>query len=287
MDLSLNEKRLLAALKGKGAAGLEEIAGELGSTTEAALQFAHLCSGRGFVEVTREVRTRYTLTAEGKTYAEAGDLPERQLLDSFSGAVPVKDLQKHPMARIGIGWMKKKGWVSLKGGIAEKTGDAPRGPDEGALTAPDPSAEGAAMLAARGLLEPQETVTYRVSLTAAGKSLLASGLDLREEVGTLTRDMIVTGAWRNLPLRRYRVDTPPRRIYPGKVHPYQVLLEEMRMILLEMGFTELYGDIVQSAFWNFDALFQPQDHPAREMQDTFYLGEREPLPPGSDRVREM
>jgi len=287
MDLSLNEKRLLAALKGKGAAGLEEIAGELGSTTEAALQFAHLCSGRGFVEVTREVRTRYTLTAEGKTYAEAGDLPERQLLDSFSGAVPVKDLQKHPMARIGIGWMKKKGWVSLKGGIAEKTGDAPRGPDEGALTAPDPSGEGAAMLAARGLLEPQETVTYRVTLTAAGKSLLASGLDLREEVGTLTRDMIVTGAWRNLPLRRYRVDTPPRRIYPGKVHPYQVLLEEMRMILLEMGFTELYGDIVQSAFWNFDALFQPQDHPAREMQDTFYLGEREPLPPGSDRVREM
>jgi phenylalanyl-tRNA synthetase alpha chain len=59
------------------------------------------------------------------------------------------------------------------------------------------------------------------------------------------------------------------------------------MILLEMGFTELYGDIVQSAFWNFDALFQPQDHPAREMQDTFYLGEREPLPPGADRVRKM
>jgi phenylalanyl-tRNA synthetase alpha chain len=287
MELSLNEKRLLAALKGRKTVPVSEIAKELGATGEATLQFAHLCSGRGLAEVTREVRTRYTLTAEGKTYAAAGSLPERQLLDSFPGTIPVKDLQRHPMARIGIGWMKKKGWVSIKGGTVEKTGGAPLGPDEVALTASDPDGDGAAMLAERGILEAKETVTYRVALTAAGRLLLDSGLDLREEVGTLTREMIVSGVWKDLPLRRYRVDTPPRRVYPGKVHPYQVLMEEMRMILLEMGFTELYGDIVQSAFWNFDALFQPQDHPAREMQDTFYLGVREPLPPGADKVREM
>ena len=67
-------------------------------------------------------------------------------------------------------------------------------------------------------------------------------------------------------------------MYPGKSHPYQRLIDEMRQILLEMGFTEMHGEIVQSAFWNFDALFQPQDHPAREMQDTFYLKEEAPLP---------
>jgi phenylalanyl-tRNA synthetase alpha chain len=61
----------------------------------------------------------------------------------------------------------------------------------------------------------------------------------------------------------------------------------MRQILLEMGFTEIYGGLVQSAFWNFDALFQPQDHPAREMQDTFYLAERIPAPEGFERVKEM
>jgi phenylalanyl-tRNA synthetase alpha chain len=38
-----------------------------------------------------------------------------------------------------------------------------------------------------------------------------------------------------------------------------------------MGFTEIRGPLVETAFWNFDALFQPQDHPAREMMDTFYL----------------
>jgi phenylalanyl-tRNA synthetase alpha chain len=61
----------------------------------------------------------------------------------------------------------------------------------------------------------------------------------------------------------------------------------MRQILLEMGFTEIYGEIVQSSFWNFDALFQPQDHPAREMQDTFYLKESALLPSGWERVRDM
>jgi phenylalanyl-tRNA synthetase alpha chain len=40
-----------------------------------------------------------------------------------------------------------------------------------------------------------------------------------------------------------------------------------------MGFTEIEGPYVRSAFWNMDALFTPQDHPAREMQDTFYLSE--------------
>jgi phenylalanyl-tRNA synthetase alpha chain len=45
-----------------------------------------------------------------------------------------------------------------------------------------------------------------------------------------------------------------------------------------MGFTEIKGDIVQSSFWNFDALFQPQDHPAREMQDTFHLATECDLP---------
>jgi phenylalanyl-tRNA synthetase alpha chain len=45
-----------------------------------------------------------------------------------------------------------------------------------------------------------------------------------------------------------------------------------------MGFKEMSGDMIVSSFWNFDALFQPQDHPAREMQDTFFLDKESPLP---------
>jgi phenylalanyl-tRNA synthetase alpha subunit len=49
------------------------------------------------------------------------------------------------------------------------------------------------------------------------------------------------------------------------------IIQEARTAFLEMGFEEIVSPMVESAFWDFDALFQPQDHPARDMQDTFYL----------------
>ncbi len=60
-------------------------------------------------------------------------------------------------------------------------------------------------------------------------------------------------------------------IYAGKRHILQEVIDEVREILIGMGFEEIDGSIVQYSFWNFDALFTPQDHPAREMQDTFYI----------------
>ena len=53
-----------------------------------------------------------------------------------------------------------------------------------------------------------------------------------------------------------------------------------------MGFARSKGQIIQSSFWNFDALFQPQDHPAREMQDTFYLDTKAEIPDYT-KVKEM
>jgi len=48
--------------------------------------------------------------------------------------------------------------------------------------------------------------------------------------------------------------------------------EEMRKILLKMGFEEMPTNrYVESSFWNFDSLFQPQQHPARDAHDTFFL----------------
>ena len=63
------------------------------------------------------------------------------------------------------------------------------------------------------------------------------------------------------------VKTPPL----GKTHPLTDLIAEVKEIFLSLGFAEIEGDIIQASFWNFDALFTLQDHPAREMQDTFYL----------------
>ncbi|HIH26454.1 MAG TPA: phenylalanine--tRNA ligase subunit alpha [Methanoregulaceae archaeon] len=286
MDLTQNEKRLLAALGNTGDADPAALADTLSVPEDAVIQYAHLLEDRGLATIERTVVTDYELTDEGKRYAEEG-LPERQLLESFGSRIPLAELSLHPLSRIGIGHLRKKGWVTIRDGIVEKSPAIAPGDDERALQDPSSNEKGIPELRKRGLVTGTETVTYRISLTPAGSVLVRSGIDTREEVGTLTREQIISREWQSLPLRKYNIGKRPRRVYPGKLHPYQRLIEEMRQILLQMGFTEIYGGLVQSAFWNFDALFQPQDHPAREMQDTFYLKERVTLPCDFGKVRDM
>jgi phenylalanyl-tRNA synthetase alpha chain len=284
MDLTANEKRLLVALGKRKRAGVSDLARDLGTSEEAVLQHARICSERGLVGLGKDVRKSYTLTDEGKEYQARG-LPERQLFESFGESIPMKELQKNPSAKLGIGWMRKKGWVTIRDGMVTKAGTPPHGPDEIALRSPESGGAGVRPLIERGLLTEHEEVAYELALTKAGHEAISAGLGTAEETGTLTKEQITSGSWRNLRLRRYSLETLPKKVVPGKLHPYQRLMDEMRDILLDMGFTELSGGLVQSAFWNFDALFQPQDHPAREMQDTFYLDEREPLPPHYGRVK--
>ena len=60
----------------------------------------------------------------------------------------------------------------------------------------------------------------------------------------------------------------------GSFHPLLKVRAEFRRILMEMGFEEMpTSKWVESSFWNFDSLFQPQSHPARDAHDTFFMKE--------------
>ena len=72
-------------------------------------------------------------------------------------------------------------------------------------------------------------------------------------------------------IRAIDVEAAAPVIFAAKSHPLRDVIDEVREIFVSLGFAEIIGNNVQSSFWNFDALFTPQDHPAREMQDTFYL----------------
>lgn len=73
----------------------------------------------------------------------------------------------------------------------------------------------------------------------------------------------------------------------GKNHAITLLKNKIRRIMSELGFQEMDGSIIESSFWNFDALFQPQDHPARELADTFYLEGEKELPKDRSLVRNV
>jgi phenylalanyl-tRNA synthetase alpha chain len=285
-ELTQNEKRLLATLEKERKTDAPHLAGLLEATPEAVVQWAHLAQDKGLVTVDRVVAKEFSYTNEGKTYAEKG-LPETQLLRFILPGTQLADLQKHEEFRIGFGQLRKKGLVKVEGTSVTKIAGASTDADETALKNPAADDKKTKELMKRGILQECETVRYAIAITPEGLALAKKGLDLREETGTLTREQILSGAWKTKNLRRYDVSKLPKKAYPGKIHPYQRIIGEMREILLEMGFEELYGGIVQQSFWNFDALFQPQDHPAREMQDTFYLKEKLPLPKGYEKVKAM
>ena len=67
------------------------------------------------------------------------------------------------------------------------------------------------------------------------------------------------------------VEAAVPQVFVAKTHPLKDTINEIREIFVTLGFSEILGTLTQPSFWNFDALFTPQDHPAREMQDTFYL----------------
>ncbi|MEK0350681.1 MAG: phenylalanine--tRNA ligase subunit alpha, partial [Nitrosopumilus sp.] len=67
------------------------------------------------------------------------------------------------------------------------------------------------------------------------------------------------------------VEAKVPEVFAARTHPLKDTIDEIREIFVTLGFSEIYGNLTQSSFWNFDALFTPQDHPARELQDTFFL----------------
>jgi phenylalanyl-tRNA synthetase alpha chain len=98
---------------------------------------------------------------------------------------------------------------------------------------------------------------------------------LVEQLTDLTRDMLLSDSWSSATFKEFNFEAAG--VAPmdgGRLHPLLKVREEFRLIFLEMGFTEMPTNrYVESSFWNFDALFQPQQHPARDAHDTFFLTE--------------
>jgi phenylalanyl-tRNA synthetase alpha chain len=111
-------------------------------------------------------------------------------------------------------------------------------------------------------------------------------IEVKKLVTVLTKDLLISDQWQDIELKPYNIyDEVPDLPY-GQSSILTQCIQRVRKIFLDMGFDEMSGQIVESSFWNFDVLFTAQDHPAREIQDTFYLAKprRLPLPNDYDFV---
>ncbi|MEM3126891.1 MAG: phenylalanine--tRNA ligase subunit alpha [Candidatus Woesearchaeota archaeon] len=120
-------------------------------------------------------------------------------------------------------------------------------------------------------IEIKQKKVIHVSLTDVGKKVLKSSEIDKKYIEALTPELLSSGKWKKEEFRLYDVKINVPKIYPIKRHFENQVIEYVKRIWLELGFKEMKGNIVQTAFWDLDALFIPQDHPARDVQDTFYL----------------
>jgi phenylalanyl-tRNA synthetase alpha chain len=292
MMLSENEANVLRSIY-EGQSDPQTIAEKLGIKIEAVRSLADCLSEKCLVQVLKCIEEVVDLTDEGKRYAKRG-LPERALLELIGDGKAMAEL-RDPSLKIGLGWLKKKDWASIKGGLIKPLGIAPKGKDEEVLeqlrdysrNSSELDPQGLSILKNRDLVNVVKKKSWRYEITPQGMKLASELGEVTQSIAHVTSPLIKLGKWnRNNVrfdgklyfIRPYNVALQAEKIYPGKKHPYQRLIDKMREIMLEMGFTEIKGEIIQSSFWNFDALFQPQDHPAREMQDTFYLDSKAEIP---------
>ena len=89
--------------------------------------------------------------------------------------------------------------------------------------------------------------------------------------------MLASGSWKGKAFRSYNLNVPPTRLTPGRSNPYAKFLEDVKDKLSSLGFEEFDGPLVETEFWNSDALFMPQFHSARDIHDVYRVAG----PPGA------
>jgi len=116
-----------------------------------------------------------------------------------------------------------------------------------------------------------EEVTEKIYVLKKGKRFTTT---VEKPATDLTAEMIASGSWKTTKFKAYNLDSLGIEQPRGHLHPLLKVRKEYRQIFLEMGFTEMpTNNFVESSFWNFDALFQPQQHPARDAHDTFFISD--------------
>jgi phenylalanyl-tRNA synthetase alpha chain len=237
--------------------------------------------------VTREVKSikKVLLTEEGDRVLNKG-FPEDIILDELNNSpngISIADLASllnlsKQAVNAGVGNLRKLGIVKINKGVlipVKKVSNLNPGIKDILKSVsknplyPVPN-EILTILSGRGFIETKERQNTSVQITKLGTTALTN-MQIIEPVSHLTPDQIRSGQWRFLQLKSYNVTSHPK-IYPvGRKHPYLMFLDEVKQKLIGLGFSEMRGPLVESEFWNFDALFQAQDHSAREWSDVYTI----------------
>jgi len=243
---------------------------------------------KNLANVTESEKTIVTLGKRGNEAFEKG-LPERQLvnhlrsLDGYSCEMnAAKDYLKNEFGP-AIANAKKNGWIEVHENRLMLKGYHDLSSEEKIIKtiSKTPIGVSADELEDKNALESLKKRPDFVVLTSKKSALVdltEQGMEAAKSVPDNIDFESVSETSNKVEqeakvVRAIDVEAAAPVIFAAKSHPLRDVIDEVREIFVSLGFSEIIGNNVQSSFWNFDALFTPQDHPAREMQDTFYLAD--------------
>jgi len=253
------EDKVLGILSQKKSISMEELAALSGLNPDAVRRIVESLKGEGFATVSVSESVKLIPTEEFERYAKTR-MPEKAVYEAAIAGKSISDLSPEEK-QFGLSWARKKGFVEIEKGaiVSRKSEEEVREVEKKLKGAFDTLKDKGSMedavlldeLCSRNLVRKKPERLLVISYT---------GKDIPK--GPITFDLSAPVA-----------DAPI-----GKSHVITAFRNKVASIMAELGFEEMEGPIIESTFWCFDALFQPQDHPARELADTFYLKGKIPLP---------
>ena len=139
----------------------------------------------------------------------------------------------------------------------------------------------------KNIIDIRDKKIITFTLTPLGKQLIKQDISKSSNlIESLTPEIIKSSAYKGKRFRRYDITSPVPKISGGKKHFFNQAQEHAKKIWLEMGFKEMTGSLTQSSFWNFDVLFTAQDHPVRELHDTFFIKDKKAKLPNKKLINE-
>ncbi|ORY60171.1 tRNA synthetase class II core domain-containing protein [Pseudomassariella vexata] len=235
---------------------------------------------RSMVDYEQVDEQEAVLEPEGLQIAENGSHEARvfEALRKAMGGLTIKELEgsigDKNVTKLGQGKAFKEKWIKKTDdgklvASAESIKDVTREQLQTIKqTRTHPDAKVLAELKKRKLVKFQKVISFKI------KKGTNFALEMVKEETDLTEEMISTGSWKTATFKPYNFNALGQDQHAGALHPLMKVRHEFRQIFFEMGFEEMpTSRFVESGFWNFDALYVPQQHPARDLQDTFYISD--------------
>jgi phenylalanyl-tRNA synthetase alpha chain len=293
VELRENDVKVLRTLRDSGGiASVEDLVKKTGLADAAVARASLTLSELDLVKEQTTKTTEVFCTEEGHDYLANG-LPERRVatvVHDAGGKLSVNEAVQQaglPLDFISIvtGWIARKDWGKIEktnsGTILVVRKNPPKDDDEEALERigqvsipleelPSNLKQAADRLLKRNILTSKERVQRKLQITPQGLDAIPTQASV-DEVSGLTSEMILSGDWERVRLRAYNVSSPVPSLNPGKNHPYLRFLRMVKRKLVALGFREAMGPLIETTFINDDCLYMPQDHPAREIHDLYYL----------------